>query len=177
MPFGLREGFAESGADGGSASSAPAAAAFEVLVDAVLLAQPFALAGVAGEHLQLEIERGGDVEDELRLDGAAEPVETFESIHEIQMRDVIGRGRRLPLLRDVVRHAGVEAGVANQLAGHLVESEPSVNRSRKYISNAASNSARIIRLITADSIGCAVTNLLSSGADSGGDSHCSPPLF
>ncbi len=46
MTFGLREGFAESGSDAGSASGAPAAAAFEVLVNAVLLPQPFALAFV-----------------------------------------------------------------------------------------------------------------------------------
>ena len=37
MPFGLRESFAESSPDAGSASGAPAAAAFEVLVNAVLL--------------------------------------------------------------------------------------------------------------------------------------------
>ena len=46
MPFGLREGFAEGGADAGPASGAPAAAAFEVHVKAVLLPQPFALAFV-----------------------------------------------------------------------------------------------------------------------------------
>ncbi len=46
MPLGLHEGFAESGSDAGSASGAPAAAAFEVLVDAVLLPQPFALTSV-----------------------------------------------------------------------------------------------------------------------------------
>ena len=50
MSFGLHEGFAERGSDAGSASGAPAAAAFEVLVNAVLLSQPFALAGMAGEH-------------------------------------------------------------------------------------------------------------------------------
>lgn len=83
MALGLREGFAEGGADAGSASGAPAAAAFEVLVNAVLFPQPFTLAGVAGEHLELEVERGGDVEDEFRFDGAAEPVETFEGVHEI----------------------------------------------------------------------------------------------
>ena len=52
MAFGLCEGFAESGSDAGSASGAPAAAAFEVLVNAVLLPQPFTLAGMADEHLQ-----------------------------------------------------------------------------------------------------------------------------
>ncbi len=120
MPFGLCESFAECSSDAGSASAAPAAAAFEVLVDAVLLSQPFALAGMAGEHLQLELERGRDVEDEFRLDRAAEPVETFKCIDEIQVRDMVGRRGRLPLLRLVVWHAGVEAGVPDESRGDFV---------------------------------------------------------
>ena len=49
------------------ASGAPATAAFGVLVDAVLLQEPVALAGVTGEHFQLQIERAGGFENELRL--------------------------------------------------------------------------------------------------------------
>ena len=120
MPFVLREGFAEGGSDLSTAGGAPAAAAFEILVDAVLLQEPVALAGVTGEHFQLQVERGGDIEDELRLDGAAEPIGRFDGIDEVQMRDVIGRGSGLPLASRIVRDAGVEAGVAEQLASHLV---------------------------------------------------------
>ena len=47
MAFVLREGFTEGGSDLSAARDAPAAAAFEVLVDAVLLQEPVALAGVA----------------------------------------------------------------------------------------------------------------------------------
>ena len=47
MPFVLREGFSKGGSDLSAASGAPAAAAFEVLVDSVLLQEPVALAGVA----------------------------------------------------------------------------------------------------------------------------------
>ena len=53
MPFVLREGFAEGGSDLSAARGAPAAAAFEVLVDAVLLQEPVALTGMASEHFPI----------------------------------------------------------------------------------------------------------------------------
>ena len=71
MPFVLREGFTEGGSDLSAAGRAPAAAAFEVFVDAVLLQEPVTLAGVTGEHFQLQIERAGGVENELGSCGRA----------------------------------------------------------------------------------------------------------
>ncbi len=64
MPFGLREGFTEGGSEVGTASGITAAAAFEGLVNDVLLPQPFTLTGMAGERFELEVEPHRDVEDE-----------------------------------------------------------------------------------------------------------------
>lgn len=120
MPFVLRKGFTEGRFDLRAARGAPTAAAFEVLVDAVLFEEPVSLARVAGEHLQFEIERCRDVEDELWLDRATEPVGGFDGIDEVQVWDVIGRGNRLPLASCVVRNARIETGVSKQLARDLV---------------------------------------------------------
>ena len=58
MPSVLTEGFAAFDTEFLAAMRAPAFAAVEVLVDAVLLQQPVPLAGVTGEHLLFQLERG-----------------------------------------------------------------------------------------------------------------------
>lgn len=120
MAFVLREGFAVGGSNLRAARGAPAAAAFEVFVDAVLLQQPVPLAGVAGEHLQLEIERARNVENVVGLLRAAEPIGSFDGVHEIQVWDVVDWRGRLPLLSFVVWHAGVEERVADESRGDFV---------------------------------------------------------
>lgn len=120
MPFVLREGFAEGGSDLGAAGGTPAAAAFEVFVDAMLFEEPVSLAGVAGEHLLFEVESRRDIEDELWLDRTTEPIGSLNRIDEIKMRNVLGRGSWLPLACHVIRNTRIETGVSEQLARHFV---------------------------------------------------------
>lgn len=101
-------------------SGAPAAAAFQVFVDPVLLEQPVALAGMAREHLQLQVEGRGNVDDEVGSLRRSVPIPPFDRVDKVQVRNVSGRRGRLPLMRPIIRDAGVEERVANKLGRDLV---------------------------------------------------------
>ena len=110
-------------ADLGPSVGPPSGLGVEVLVDPVLLQEPVALAGVAGEHPPLEVGDPRDVDEEPGGLGPAVAVEPFDRVDVIEVRDLRqGRGR-LPLAGLVVGQGGGEAGVADQPARRLVVAE------------------------------------------------------
>ena len=83
----LRETLAIPHANFLAAQCTPAFTAIQILVDAVLLAKPCALAVVACKHLPLQVEGRRNINDELRLDRVSVIVGAFDGIDVKQMRN------------------------------------------------------------------------------------------
>lgn len=120
MPFVLRECLAIFAADVLSSALAPAATAFQILVQAVLRSQPRSLAVVTREHRQFAVELFRDVHHEPGGKRLAEVVHALDRIDVVQMRNRLRWRCGVPLMRFVIGHRGVEARVSNQPAGDLV---------------------------------------------------------
>ena len=116
----LGERFAVGSLNQPAALGTPLATTVEILVDPVLFEQPVALAGVAGQHFQLEVEDRGGLDHKLRRNGPMEVIDSFERIDVIEVRDLRQRWGGVPGSGGVVGDGCAEAGVANQLTGGFV---------------------------------------------------------
>lgn len=86
----------------------------------MLLQQPVPLARVAGQHVQLEVEHRGGVDQKIGGNGLAKMVNPLERVDVVQMRDVGQRRGGVPLVGRVVWNRRAEAGVPHQFAGIFV---------------------------------------------------------
>ena len=93
--------------------------------------EPVALAGVAGEHLALGRKHPRHIDVKIDRHRPSFAVDTFERIHEIEVRNLCQRGRRLPLPGCVVGAGGREARIAYQETGHLVIGDVVSRRGRE----------------------------------------------
>src|SRR5438874_12734413 len=85
----LAEALGEGHARGAAAAGGPGAHCLEILVDAVMRAQPVALAGVAGQHVRLEIDDMADVDGKAWRHVAAKNVLALDRIAIVEMRDAV----------------------------------------------------------------------------------------
>ncbi len=98
---------------------APALHGFHVLIHAMMLEQPVALAGVSGQHRRLRVHDAGDVDGKTRWDRPAEQVLAFNRIAVVKVRDM-GQRRCLAAVAKEVWNRRAESGGAGQRAGHLM---------------------------------------------------------
>src|SRR5580704_4698267 len=98
----------------------PALHRVKIVVDAMLLLEPLALAGVAGKHLGLLGENRLDVHVEIGWDRLPLPIYSADRIHEIQMRNRRQGSGSLHVTRGVVAGWSGETGVAYQGTGGFV---------------------------------------------------------
>ena len=103
-----------------AALARPALHGVEVVIDAVVLAKPRALAPVSGEHLLLLFENRFDIHHEIRLHLVPVAVHTPDWIHQIQVGNSRERRRRLGRVRDVVSYRRAETRIPHQEARRLV---------------------------------------------------------
>ena len=95
-------------------------ATVQVFIQAMLSPQPCTLTFVAGEHFQFLIERRCDIDNEVGRQHPAKIVDSLNRIDVIKMRDFIERWGRVPAQRRIVGDRCVEAGIADEPAGHFV---------------------------------------------------------
>ena len=116
----LAEPFGGEDSDGLTSLGVPLGEGVEVFVDPVLLEEPVALAGVAGEHPPLEVGEVGHVDPEVWLDRSVVAVDSAHRVDVIQVGDLrLWRGG-FPLPGLVIGQGRGEAGVADEEAGRLV---------------------------------------------------------
>ena len=97
-----------------AALTGPAFHGEDVIVNAVLATEPFALAGMTGEHAALGLEGGLHVGYEVGLQRLAEAIHTGDGIDEVEVRN----GRQgLRRSRGVIGGGRSEGTIANQDAG------------------------------------------------------------
>src|SRR5262249_18268352 len=95
----------------------------QVVVGAVVLAEPCGLAGMFRQHFAFAGEGGFNVDDEIGQHGAAAAIDAADGVHEVEVRDgVQGRGRVVPV-GAVVGGGRGETSIADQHAGSLVVAE------------------------------------------------------
>lgn len=116
----LAEAFAVLCSDQLASRGAPAVAAFEIFVHSVLAEEPISLAGVAGEGLAFEVVDGGDIDNELGIERVAVEVDAADGIDIEEVGDFVRGEGWILLLGLVIGGRGVEAGVADEAAGHFV---------------------------------------------------------
>src|SRR4051794_41772516 len=111
MPEVLSEGLGLRHPDLGAPVRAPFLLAVEIFVDAVLPQEPVTLAGMAGEHLSLELEDARHVDMEARGLRTALAVLAFDGVDVIEVGDSLKRGGGVPLPGHVIGQRGGEAGI------------------------------------------------------------------
>jgi len=114
------EAFRELRSSGPAPVSGPALHRVQIIVDAVLLAQPVALAGVFGQHGSLHLKGRADIHKEVRRNRFSAAIDSGHGIHEIKMGDGSQRGSRFRRMRHIVRRRYRETGIPHQNAGRFV---------------------------------------------------------
>src|SRR5262245_15309398 len=118
MALVLPEAFTELEASQLAAAGAPLSHRFYVVIHVVVLLQPVSLALMFPQHLGFAPDLLRDVDDKVRTDFTAFPIQPFIGVTEIQVRNVLHRDG--VAARGIIRYRRAEAGVANQHAGCLV---------------------------------------------------------
>ena len=113
----LTEAFGAGDATASALTGAPIAHGLDVVVHAVVLAQPVALAGMAGEHRPLGREGARDVDVEVRGHRAAVAVDARERVDEVEVRDARNRRGGFVPAGLVVRRRCRKARICYQDAG------------------------------------------------------------
>src|SRR5689334_8150143 len=98
----------------------PALHGLEIIVGAVVAAQPLSLAGMFGKHRALALKCRGNIHYEFRMDDAAFAVSPLERVHVIEVWNGIQDRRRQFAPRTIVRYRRSEACVPDQRAGSFV---------------------------------------------------------